>query len=281
MGSACRRERWPRRCSTRPANEHSAEVALRFQVERRGWPAQPHAGHERPARPRATTWPAPPAQTASDRTVRSPNDTWGDQLVPTEATALSSVRPLFLFPEAIQLYDRVVIRPGPELTASPLTVLEDMEDSALLEAAQGGDQLGVERLLRRHQSLLDAQGSRFFLPGGDPDDVAREAPSASSRRCASTAAAAARASAVLPPCITRQLSSAVGAARRAKHRQLTEAVAERPPSAPGPPCSAARTWSIWRSGVSSCGNSALHETGPTSGRRPRAAPARRRRDAPR
>jgi hypothetical protein len=112
MGSACRRERWPRRCSTRPANEHSAEVALRFQVERRGWPAQPHAGHERPARPRATTWPAPPAQTASDRTVRSPNDTWGDQLVPTEATALSSVRPLFLFPEAIQLYDRVVIRAG-------------------------------------------------------------------------------------------------------------------------------------------------------------------------
>jgi hypothetical protein len=68
---------------------------------------------------------------------------------------------------------RLRYRPGPEVIASLLTVLEGMEDSALIEAAQGGDQLAVERLLPRHQSLLDAQGSRFFLPGGDRDEEAR------------------------------------------------------------------------------------------------------------
>jgi hypothetical protein len=38
-------------------------------------------------------------------------------------------------------------------------------------------------------------------------------------------------------------------------------VPESPPSASGPPCSGARTWSIWRPRVSSCGNSALREQG--------------------
>jgi hypothetical protein len=42
-------------------------------------------------------------------------------------------------------------------------------------AARGGDRLAVERLLHRHQSLLDARGSRFYRPGGDEDDVAQEA----------------------------------------------------------------------------------------------------------
>jgi len=112
-------------------------------------------------------------------------------------------------------------RPGLDVTASPLTVLDD---SAVIEAAQGGDQLAVERPLRRHQSLLDAHGSRFFLPGGDRDASPRRHASASCRPCASTAAAAARTSAVSPPCVTRQLSSALTAARRARHRQLTEAV---------------------------------------------------------
>jgi hypothetical protein len=49
------------------------------------------------------------------------------------------------------------------------------DDTGLVEAAQGGDQLAFERLLRRHQGLLDAQAARFYLPGGDQDDVAQEA----------------------------------------------------------------------------------------------------------
>lgn len=50
-----------------------------------------------------------------------------------------------------------------------------MEDSALVEAAQAGDQIAFERLLRRHQGLLDAHASRFYLPGGDQDDGAQDA----------------------------------------------------------------------------------------------------------
>jgi DNA-directed RNA polymerase specialized sigma24 family protein len=50
-----------------------------------------------------------------------------------------------------------------------------MDDIALIEAAQGGDQLASERLLHRHQRLLDAHASRFYLPGGDVDDIVQEA----------------------------------------------------------------------------------------------------------
>jgi hypothetical protein len=37
-----------------------------------------------------------------------------------------------------------------------------MEDSTLIEAAQRGDQLTFERLLRRYQRSLDARASRFY-----------------------------------------------------------------------------------------------------------------------
>jgi hypothetical protein len=45
---------------TNHANANSAEVALRFQVKRRGWPLHPRTGAARAPRPRATTWPGPP-----------------------------------------------------------------------------------------------------------------------------------------------------------------------------------------------------------------------------
>jgi RNA polymerase sporulation-specific sigma factor len=96
-------------------------------------------------------------------------------------------------------------------------------DRALIEAAQGGDQLAFERLLRHHQGLLDAQASRCYLPGGDQDDVAQEARIGFMKAVrfyrggrGSSFHTFARL------CVSRQLASAVTAARRAKHRPLSE-----------------------------------------------------------
>jgi hypothetical protein len=124
---------------TRCANANNAEVgaALPGHAPRLA-AAHPRPGAARAPRPRVTTWPAPPErpepkQPATERS--RPQTTRGrEQLVPTKATALSSARPLFLCPEAIRLYGYVAIQAGPEVTAPPLTVLEDSEDSALIEA---------------------------------------------------------------------------------------------------------------------------------------------------
>jgi RNA polymerase sporulation-specific sigma factor len=111
-----------------------------------------------------------------------------------------------------------------------------MDDSALTAAAQRGDQLAFERLLRRYQGLLDAQGSRFFLPGGDQDDVAQEARIGfmkAVRFYRAGRGSSFRTFARL--CVSRQLASAVTVARRAKHQPLNESArgerAERTPAA--------------------------------------------------
>ena len=91
--------RW--RCASRS----SAAAGLRNRTQAK---SAPRAQGRRPGPPRLSGA-SPNGQRPSGPI---PKRRWGDQLVPTEATALSSVRPLFLFPEAIQLYDRVVIRAG-------------------------------------------------------------------------------------------------------------------------------------------------------------------------
>ena len=98
-----------------------------------------------------------------------------------------------------------------------------MEDSALIEAAQRGDQLAFERLLRRYQRLLDGHASRFYLPGGDADDVAQEARIGfmkAVRFYRGGRGSSFRTFAEL--CVSRQLAGAITAARRAKHRPLNE-----------------------------------------------------------
>lgn len=99
-----------------------------------------------------------------------------------------------------------------------------MEDRALIEAAQRGDQLAFERLLRRYQRMLDAHASRFYLPGGQADDLVQEA------RIGFLKAVrfyrGGRGSSFwtfAELCVSRQLAGAIGAARRAKHRPLKEA----------------------------------------------------------
>src|SRR5918996_2832754 len=99
-----------------------------------------------------------------------------------------------------------------------------MEDSALIEAAQRGDQLAFERLLRRYQRLLDAHASRFYLPGGDADDIVQEARIGfmkAVRFYRGGRGSSFRTFAEL--CVSRQLAGAVTVARRAKHQPLDEA----------------------------------------------------------
>jgi RNA polymerase sporulation-specific sigma factor len=99
-----------------------------------------------------------------------------------------------------------------------------MEDSKLIDAAQRGDQLAFERLLRRYQRSLDAQASRFYLPGGDSDDLVQEARIGfmkAVRFYRGGRGSGFRTFAEL--CVSRQLAGAITAARRAKHRPLNEA----------------------------------------------------------
>jgi hypothetical protein len=254
--------------ATRHASANSAEVALRFQLKRRGWPLRTRAQVQRARRarerrpgPRRLSGLSPNSQRPSGPS--RPQTTVGrDRLAPTEAAALSSSRPLFFCArKRSDFMTTLGYGPGPEVTASPLTVLEDMEDGALIDAARGAISSLSSGCCAATRACTTPRAPASSCRAATGTTSPGRHASASSRRCAATAAAAARASAVTPPCITRQLSSAVSAARRAKHRQLTEAASERPPSAPGPPCSAARTWSIWLSRVSSCGNSALREQG--------------------
>jgi RNA polymerase sporulation-specific sigma factor len=98
-----------------------------------------------------------------------------------------------------------------------------MEDSALIEAAKRGEQLAFERLLRRYKRLLDAHASRFYLPGGDADDIAQEARIGfmkAVRFYRGGRGSSFRAFAEL--CVSRQLAGAIVAARRAKHQPLNE-----------------------------------------------------------
>jgi RNA polymerase sigma-H factor len=98
-----------------------------------------------------------------------------------------------------------------------------MGDSALIEAAQRGDQLAFERLLRRYQRLLDGHASRFYLPGGDADDLVQEARIGfmkAVRFYRGGRGSSFRTFAEL--CVSRQLAGAIVATRRAKHLPLNE-----------------------------------------------------------
>ena len=95
----------------------------------------------------------------------------------------------------------------------------------LVAAAQDGDELAFQRLLRHHRTLLEAHAARFYLPGADHDDVLQEARIAFAnavRGFRPDAGASFRTFAAL--CITRRLASAVPAAQRNKHMALSSAL---------------------------------------------------------
>jgi RNA polymerase sporulation-specific sigma factor len=93
-----------------------------------------------------------------------------------------------------------------------------------VHAAQAGDELAFQRLLCRHQPLLNAHARRYFLPGADDDDVAQEARigfAKAVRGYRPDAGASFRTFAAM--CVARQLATALKAARRHKHLALSEA----------------------------------------------------------
>ena len=47
-------------------------------------------------------------------------------------------------------------------------------DEKLVKRAQGGDREATEKLLRRHMNMVLARARRFFLAGGDTDDLVQE-----------------------------------------------------------------------------------------------------------
>lgn len=109
----------------------------------------------------------------------------------------------------------------PKASATTATPRSEL---ALINAAQAGDELAFQRLLRHHHTVLEAQAARFYLPGADHDDVVQEARIAFAnavRGFRPDAGASFRSFAAL--CITRRLASAVTAARRHKHMALSAA----------------------------------------------------------
>lgn len=97
------------------------------------------------------------------------------------------------------------------------------DDATLIEAAQAGDELAFERLLSRYQGVVDAHASRFYVPGGDKDDVAQEARIGfmkAVRFYGGGRGSSFRTFAEL--CVSRHLAGALTAARRAKYQPLSE-----------------------------------------------------------
>jgi len=102
--------------------------------------------------------------------------------------------------------------------------LSAARDARLLAGAQRGDQESFERLLVAHRGLLEFHARRFFLPGGDKQDVLQEARIgfAKAVRCYRGGRGSSfRSFASL--CVGRQLAGALTAAQREKHRPLSEA----------------------------------------------------------
>jgi len=97
--------------------------------------------------------------------------------------------------------------------------------SALVAAAGGGDEIAFRRLMHDHQGLIEQHVARFYLPGGDEDDVRQEArigfTQAVSRYRVDRGASFATFAVM---CMTRRLSNALATARRGKHQVLTCAV---------------------------------------------------------
>lgn len=99
-----------------------------------------------------------------------------------------------------------------------------MRDAELVLRARGGDELAFRRLASRHSDLIDVVVARYFLPGGDKDDLRQEALiglSEAVRDWQPNRGRSFRSFAML--CLEREVQAAVIAARRHKRAVLTEA----------------------------------------------------------
>lgn len=113
---------------------------------------------------------------------------------------------------------------GPTRSPTGIASARPLDDPSLVYAARAGDELAFRRLLRRHHRLLEATAHRFYIAGADEDDTLQEARIGFAKAVQGYREernTSFRAFAAL--CVSRQLATAVTAARRGKQRPLTNA----------------------------------------------------------
>ncbi|HEU5084740.1 MAG TPA: sigma-70 family RNA polymerase sigma factor [Acidimicrobiales bacterium] len=102
--------------------------------------------------------------------------------------------------------------------------VRDIEDDQLVAAFQHErDKQAVNELLRRHEGLIMSVARRYFVPGGDHDDVRQQAMIGFWKAVRDyTADAGASFPSFARTCMQRQVITAVKAANRMKHSPLNE-----------------------------------------------------------
>ena len=103
--------------------------------------------------------------------------------------------------------------------------LTEAEDEVLVDAFQcNRDRDAVGELLRRHEGLVVSVARKYFVPGGDHEDVRQQAMIGFWKAVRDyDAEAAAAFPSFARTCMQRQVITAVKAANRMKHSPLTEA----------------------------------------------------------
>jgi RNA polymerase sporulation-specific sigma factor len=108
---------------------------------------------------------------------------------------------------------------------SPVVVLADLSDEALVARWQEGDAASLELLLQRYRRFARSKARTYFLVGADADDVEQEGLIGlfkAARDFRADRQSSFRAFAEL--CVTRQVISAIKAATRQKHQPLNRYV---------------------------------------------------------
>jgi len=103
--------------------------------------------------------------------------------------------------------------------------LDELSDEALVAAAWAGDRDALLQLFERYRPVLRALAKRYFLPGGDVDDLLQEASlglAKAVRDYRPELGIPFRPFAEL--CVTRQVITAVKTATRQKHIPLNTAI---------------------------------------------------------
>ena len=115
----------------------------------------------------------------------------------------------------------------PEVAATrrSRTPVREAGDEQLVAAfQQARDREAVNELLRRHEGLIMSVARRYFVPGGDHDDVRQQAMIGFWKSVRDfTPDAGASFPSFARTCMQRQVITAVKAANRMKHSPLTEA----------------------------------------------------------
>ncbi len=117
---------------------------------------------------------------------------------------------------------------------SAIAALDHLDDDDLVSRAQQGDDLAQQALIQRYRRFASSRGRGYYIPGGDADDIVQEALIGlykAVRDYRAERQASFRVFAEL--CITRQIHTAVKAARRRKHQPLNQYVSISRPRAEG------------------------------------------------